>query len=70
MLPERIARYPETTPVIEDGHPKVGDVVGDRTIISVGEKIIVFGQREGDLPNCGAYLTNYREWFNYEREQG
>ncbi len=53
---------------IGEDHPKAGDVVGDRTIIRVCEKFIVFGQREGDTPNCGAYLTDYREWFDYERK--
>jgi hypothetical protein len=52
-----------------DTHPKAGDKVGDRTIINVSEKYIIFGKREGDLENCGAYITDYREWFRYEYEQ-
>jgi hypothetical protein len=54
--------------MVPDGetHPKIGDKVGDRTIINVGSKYIIFGQREGDLENCGAYFTDYREWFRYE----
>ena len=48
-------------------HPKAGDVVGARTVIRVAEKSILFGKREGELQNCGAYVTDYREWFDYER---
>lgn len=49
------------------GHPKVGDVVRDRTVINVRDEFLIFGQRENDIPNCGAYVTSYREWFAYER---
>jgi hypothetical protein len=51
---------------MSDRHPKFGDEVGDRTVIRVMEKFIVYGQREGDLRNCGAYLTDFEEWFAYK----
>jgi len=54
--------------MIDYNHPKAGDVVGDRTVINVRDTFLIFGQREGDVPNCGAYITSYREWFAYERD--
>lgn len=44
---------------IGDSHPKAGDVVGDRTVIRVCARFILYGQREGDVPNCGSYVTSY-----------
>lgn len=48
-------------------HPKAGDVVGSRTIIRAADKWILYGQTENGIPNCGCYVTDYREWFDYER---
>jgi hypothetical protein len=49
--------------------PKAGDVVKDRTVIRVipAADIILFGQREGEVPNCGAYRTDLEEWLLYSR---
>jgi len=52
---------------INDEHPKAGDRVGDRTVIRVMSDRIIFGQDEGTAKNCGAYMTSFREWFDYER---
>jgi hypothetical protein len=51
---------------MSDRHPKSGDEVGDRTIICVKGETIVFGQRDGDLRNCGAYVTDFEEWYEYK----
>ena len=49
-------------------HPKPGDVVGDRTVIRVMSESILFGQTENGIPNCGAWVTSYEEWFDYARD--
>lgn len=69
-MTEKIPEFPKSKSLSDVGadHPKEGDVVGARTIISVRDKFIIFGQREGDLANCGSYVTDYREWFNYEAD--
>lgn len=67
--PERVAAFKQAQKEARGRweHPQAGDVVGDRTIIRVLSDRIIYGQKDGDIPNCGAYVTNYREWFEYER---
>lgn len=48
------------------GDIKVGDRVKDRTVIRVIGQYIVFGRRERNIDNCGAYVTDFEEWFDYK----
>jgi hypothetical protein len=48
--------------------PSVGERLGNRTVICVkSADCIIFGVDERDVTNCGAYITNLREWLDFER---
>ena len=50
--------------------PQSRDKLGTRTVICVkSADCIVFGETIGDTENCGAWVTDLREWLEYEREQ-
>jgi hypothetical protein len=67
-MPTKIPEWPQSKSLSDVGSdfPKVGDRVGDRTVINVGSRHIIFGKKEGNIENCGAYVTDFREWFVYE----
>jgi hypothetical protein len=47
--------------------PKPGERVKDRQVIwTYDSGTIVFGKREGDSHNCGAWVTSVEEWYQYK----